>query len=488
MLSRCIPILVMAAVLAALAGCAGGAANAPAAGDSPTLAQLQASLDQEFARLGIDPDRVTAAVPHGPENAVFDLTATLVDPDGAGGEPATGVLLNFSERAVGDYDENGEVNASDLTPLGVYWRRTVTYQDSVMFDGIPYVPTGDPTDDGGAGEGNLPAPGSGAENWRLARVDGDANGEINIADITPIATHWQQRLDGYQVYRKGPGETVYSVRPNGEEPLATVSIIPPAAQPGRPVLLSFTDYPSSDGTFEYYVVPADMQIPEEGPQSNIASVDWAGPPPPVNDPPTAALVATPDNGAAPLDVQLDTSGSTDTDGTIVKYEFDPENTGTFTDNGSDPVLNHTYTMEGTYIASVRVTDDDDATDTATATVTVTAPGTGHKVSGTVFVLTADWPLGQPPQRAPLAGVVVSAYASDGVTKLGDSAPSAANGTYTINNVPDQADWLYVRIDTPQAAVVEIKQPMSGEYLVLPFNADAIGRDFTDSGGFTVGGT
>ena len=38
-----------------------------------------------------------------------------------------------------------------------------------------------------------------------------------------------------------------------------------------------------------------------------------------NDPPQAALVVNPSAGEAPLDVDLDASGSSDSDGTIVKY-------------------------------------------------------------------------------------------------------------------------------------------------------------------------
>jgi hypothetical protein len=89
-------------------------------------------------------------------------------------------------------------------------------------------------------------------------------------------------------------------------------------------------------------------------------------------PPVADIVAAPDTGIAPLDVLLDAAASTD-DGTIVQYEWDYEGDGTWDDNtGNTPITNHTYSMDGTYLPAVRVTDDDGLTDTASTTVTVSA--------------------------------------------------------------------------------------------------------------------
>ena len=72
-------------------------------------------------------DKVAAAAPRGDANAVFDLSAEIIDPDGEGGDPPTGIALTWTERCIGDYDQNGLVNASDLTPLGVYWEEAVKY-------------------------------------------------------------------------------------------------------------------------------------------------------------------------------------------------------------------------------------------------------------------------------------------------------------------------------------------------------------------------
>src|SRR5205085_12535246 len=80
---------------------------------SPSPAQLEIALQQEFERLNIDPAKVTAQVPGVADNAVFDLKAAIADPDGSGPLPPTAVELTWTERLIGDYDQNGEVNISD---------------------------------------------------------------------------------------------------------------------------------------------------------------------------------------------------------------------------------------------------------------------------------------------------------------------------------------------------------------------------------------
>src|SRR5580765_597766 len=89
--------------------------------------------------------------------------------------------------------------------------------------------------------------------------------------------------------------------------------------------------------------------------------------PAANQPPVAKLTATPPSGTAPLAVQLNASGSSDPDGTVISYRFD---FGDSTAAGpqTSAVANHTYAA-GHWTATVTVTDDKGATATATDTVT-----------------------------------------------------------------------------------------------------------------------
>ena len=88
-----------------------------------------------------------------------------------------------------------------------------------------------------------------------------------------------------------------------------------------------------------------------------------------NQPPLAVASASPASGTAPLTVQLSAGGSSDTDGSIVGYSWD-------LGDGSAPVqgadVSHTY-AQGSYTATVTVTDDQGLTDSASVVIDATPP-------------------------------------------------------------------------------------------------------------------
>ena len=113
-----------------------------------------------------------------------------------------------------------------------------------------------------------------------------------------------------------------------------------------------------------------------------------------NQPPTADATATPTTGAAPLTVQFDGSGSSDPDaGDSLSYAWDLDGDGAYDDStGVSPT--YTYTTQGVYTASLRVTDGHGASGTAsvqisvgntgpTATISSPAPGTTWKVGDVI---------------------------------------------------------------------------------------------------------
>jgi YD repeat-containing protein len=94
-----------------------------------------------------------------------------------------------------------------------------------------------------------------------------------------------------------------------------------------------------------------------------------------NQPPTAALRATPNPVIAGLTTTLDASGSSDPDGTIVRYEWDLDGNGSYEANtGSSPTVTNSYASAGTVDVGLRVTDSGGKTATATLPVTVAPPG------------------------------------------------------------------------------------------------------------------
>jgi PKD repeat protein len=96
-------------------------------------------------------------------------------------------------------------------------------------------------------------------------------------------------------------------------------------------------------------------------------------PPPDNAAPVAALSADPLSGNAPFTVNFNAGGSTDSDGTLVSYEWDFDGDAVVDDTTTAATTTHEYTAEDdgqSYAATVTVTDDDGASDTATVTILV----------------------------------------------------------------------------------------------------------------------
>ena len=155
-----------------MSGCGGGQVNTPEASaadstfvqpisspaptgvDAQLWRQLNGELERVLAALGSE--HAACAAPEDERSQVMDLAVT---PGGVG------AVFTFGYRCTGDYDQNGEVNVSDLTPVGVHFGKT-----------------------------------SVAADWTAARVaDGDGNGEVNAADITPIGFNYKRSVNGYQL-------------------------------------------------------------------------------------------------------------------------------------------------------------------------------------------------------------------------------------------------------------------------------------------------
>ena len=131
---------------------------------------------------------------------------------------------------------------------------------------------------------------------------------------------------------------------------------------------------------------------------------------------------------------FDASGSSDPDGSIVKYQWDLDGNGSFeTDTGTTPAAAATYQEEGSVAVRVRVLDNNFATDTETTTVTVKEPAPPPPpppppVSYSAAVLATPglahyWRFGEPAESTSLADSVGAATATTGGgTTLGLTGP------------------------------------------------------------------
>lgn len=140
------------------------AATIPSGVDPLVWSELTTELSAQVADSS---DIRSASVrPTGQDNFI----EISVEPDGEGGTKLAWDYVN-----VGDYDLNGEVNISDLVPIGIHFGKKETSPD-----------------------------------WEKAIIaDGDGNGEVNVSDVTPIGRHFRTSCSGYNIYARNSGATSY---------------------------------------------------------------------------------------------------------------------------------------------------------------------------------------------------------------------------------------------------------------------------------------
>ena len=204
----------------------------------------------------------------------------------------------------------------------------------------------------------------------------------------------------------------------------------------------------------------------------------SGEPPPGNVAPVASFTVTPSG----LDVSVNGSGSSDSDGSIAGYAWD------FGDGGSatGATAGHTYAAAGTYTVTLTVTDDDGATGASSQSVTVSAPPPGNVAPVASFTVTPsglDVSVNGSGSSDSDGSIVGYAWDfGDGGSATGATAGHtyAAAGTYTVTlTVTDDdgatgASSQSVTVSEPGAAVV--------------LAADAFGREVSGGmGSADVGG-
>jgi YD repeat-containing protein len=114
-----------------------------------------------------------------------------------------------------------------------------------------------------------------------------------------------------------------------------------------------------------YNVFSDMGVQPDTPDG--VTLDPGG----SNHAPRAAFTISANPTKTNQTVTFNASSSSDTDGTIVKYEWDLNNDGTFeTNTGTNPVATRSFTAEGDFDIRLRVTDNGGATDLTVRTITV----------------------------------------------------------------------------------------------------------------------
>jgi glucose/arabinose dehydrogenase/PKD repeat protein len=185
-----------------------------------------------------------------------------------------------------------------------------------------------------------------------------------------------------------------------------------------------------------------------------------------NQPPTAVAMANPTTGPAPLTVSFDGTGSTDPDpGETLTYAWDLDGDGAYDDSTATQPT-YTYTANGSYNASLRVTDSHGATDTDSVTITVgNSPPTATINSPTAGT---TWKVGDV--------ITFSGSATD--AQDGSLPPSALSWELIMNHCPSNCHTHQVQSFTGVASGSFVAPDHEyPSYLELKLTA-------TDSGGLT----
>lgn len=121
-----------------------------------------------FARtMGVPGAKVPAAAPP-PMGADDKVTTGVGEYQGVG----VGMKVTFAEVNVGDYNNNGMVEISDLGPVAAFYANGIKYP---LFNNFMH-------------------------NAQIDIVDGNGDGDISIADLAPMAAHYGTELAGYRIY------------------------------------------------------------------------------------------------------------------------------------------------------------------------------------------------------------------------------------------------------------------------------------------------
>jgi hypothetical protein len=237
--------------------------------------------------------------------------------------------LSWTYYRCGDYDQNGEVNISDVTVIGQNFGRTAADPD-----------------------------------WARARVaDGDGNGEVNISDLTPIGNNFGSPVGSFAVHT-GPAAAGSFTAVSGATVEFSSAPVPPGGGPRE-----FSHLLAAPVVGNWYVVYALAAGEAAETHSNVVQYD------PANLPPMVALKGIPAGTILPgTEVTLMAESAADPDGTIEKYEWDPYGTGEFINTLADDSYTHAYSRIGEFTPRLRVTDDGGASLTVSGDPVDVSPG------------------------------------------------------------------------------------------------------------------
>lgn len=166
-------------------------------------------------------------------------SAPVLDTEEVGGK----YQLKWTERNLGDYNNNSQVEIADITPLGLHFGETSA---------------------------------TAADPLALELVDGDENGEINLADLVPIGRNFGRYIQGYSVYHSAD-QNPYDLSKYaslGQPTILRGDVVSASSPDALKHRLTYTfDFVPQDGHNYFYVRAWSGDSGDsEGPRSNFGGV------------------------------------------------------------------------------------------------------------------------------------------------------------------------------------------------------------------------
>jgi hypothetical protein len=202
------------------------------------------SGDGAVAEVRFSREPFTASPSRGVSNA---LTSDAVQPY---------LFLNYTAQRLkwtyyypGDYNQDGRVNLSDLTPLGRHWKKYMYYYD----DDPPFV-------------------------RRLDFViDSNRDHRINIQDLTEIGRRFGEGVECFHIYSSANPDADYPAAPDAPSsiaPLAEVPMITAQGEAGKEPVYFDQLLPDLQEGYCYWVRPVFGEA--EGTPSDVVLCDTTG--------------------------------------------------------------------------------------------------------------------------------------------------------------------------------------------------------------------
>ena len=301
-------------------------------------------------------------------------------------------VLSWTYNNSGDYNLDGLVGVSDLTPIGIHYNKSTASPD-----------------------------------WAAAScADGTNDGLISVTDITPIGQNYGNFITNYVIEADIEGNDTWV-------PVANAARDTGAAGADSD-WLEFEATVTNGGQCADFRVYAGDEVPAD--QLTELTID--------PDAFRVDIYPWVITGMAPLQVKFDIEFTNATNPINVQVDYgDGSTVETGTSDFGDPLLfEHTYTTAGDWTASVSATDGDSSTDTASEPIHVdesTGPGILNPGHWEEVRLTSDEGSGANSAVALIDGKPWIIYTDD-------ERNSVEFARSTVANPTSAGDWVMETID------------------------------------------